>query len=219
MIGCAYGRCSYCTYPSIEGRPQKLDLVTSVGDVVDQAQRLPGSTLSLKDSLVTPNRLIELGDCIQKRVKWSACTKLSRRLDISRLSQLNNSGLATLEVGLESLMPETQHRINKLQPQSLYEDFLANVADLPHELSVVVNYMFDFPWEDPVAAQSKLNEAETLLLGILGKERGMIELNEFELERLSHGQISRGIWNRSSKDNTVAMGVSPRNGKGLIGLM
>ena len=184
-IGCAYGRCSYCTYPNIEGKPQKLDLLTSVGSVVDQAERLPGSTLSMKDSLVTPMRLIELSDCIQNRVRWSACTKLTHRLDTSRLTQLTESGLATLEVGLESLLPESQRMINKIQPLSTYEEFLNTVADLPHELSIVVNYMIGFPWEDPEAAQSKLNEAENLLQGILGKNRGLIELNRFELERLA----------------------------------
>mmetsp|Transcript_26778 Transcript_26778/g.45664 ORF Transcript_26778/g.45664 Transcript_26778/m.45664 type:complete len:87 (+) Transcript_26778:61-321(+) len=46
-------------------------------------------------------------------------------------------------------------------------------------------YMVGFPWEDPEEARSKLIVAETLLRDILGKERGMIEVNEFELERLA----------------------------------
>lgn len=179
------GRCAYCTYPSIEGKPQKLDMTSAVTAVVEQAERLPGSTVSLKDSLVTPQRLVELSGCIQNRVRWSACTKLSPRLDNARLTKLTDSGLATLEVGLETLLSDSQKRINKIQPQSLYEDFLRTVADMNNDLSVVVNYIIGFPWEDPEVAKSKLDEAQALLTCILGKEKGLLELNEFELERLA----------------------------------
>ena len=189
-LGCAYGRCKFCTYPSIENFPQKLDLQIALSSVVEKAQSLEGASVSLKDSLVTATRLSEIGNCIGGRVKWSACTKLSRRLDFNRLTQLCADGLATLEVGLESLLPETQKRIDKIQPIELFEIFLQDVARVNDKasgegISIVANYMVDFPWEKPFEAHEKLALAKHLLHTILGPERGSIELNHFELERQS----------------------------------
>lgn len=184
-LGCAYGRCAFCTYPFIEDTPQKLDLFSTVGTVVDRAQMMPsGTSVSLKDSLATSTRLTEIGGCIQGRVPWSACTKLSRRLDIKRLADLQENGLATLEVGLETLLPETQRRIDKVQPFELYEQFVKDVAQL-EDMSLVVNYMVGFPWEDPAEAQSKLEDARHVLEHWLGSDRGCVELNSFELERMA----------------------------------
>jgi radical SAM superfamily enzyme YgiQ (UPF0313 family) len=201
-LGCAYyGRCTtFCTYPSIEDKPQKLDLTNAVGSVVKTAQRL-GASVSLKDSLATATRLSEIGSRVRttsainrshdssqqqggggtNNIKWSACTKLSHQLDRSRLSQLTNDGLATLEVGLESLLPKTQRRIDKVQLPSLWEDFLStNAASLSNsaenQLSLVVNYMTGFPWEDPVEAESQRLEVESMLHRQLGRDRGRMEM-------------------------------------------
>jgi hypothetical protein len=162
--------------------PTKLPLLVSVDSVVRQAQRI-GASVSLKDSLATPLRLQEIAACVAGRARWSACTKLSDKFDLRRLQSLNSAGLATLEVGLESLLEETQRRIAKVQPLALYEEFLLNVADVPN-MSLVVNYMTGFPWEDPDRSVEKLEEARALLNVLIGS-RGRIEHNMFELERLS----------------------------------
>lgn len=182
-LGCSYGRCSYCTYPAIEPKPEKLNLADTVGSVAEMAVNMDAS-LSIKDSLVTPTRLMDIGNCIGNRVPWSACTKLGKRLDLSCLKSLNHDGLATLEVGLESLVQETQQRISKVQPPSLFEKFVSDVAELDN-LMLVINYMVGFPWEDPNEAMAKLNEAQATLHQHLGIERACIELNQFELERLA----------------------------------
>lgn len=39
-LGCAYGRCAFCTYPAMEPIPTKLDLCITVGSVVTAAERL-----------------------------------------------------------------------------------------------------------------------------------------------------------------------------------
>mmetsp|Transcript_25354 Transcript_25354/g.51694 ORF Transcript_25354/g.51694 Transcript_25354/m.51694 type:complete len:484 (+) Transcript_25354:464-1915(+) len=181
-LGCSFGRCAFCTYPAIEPKPTRLPLAVSVGTVIDEASRC-GASVSLKDSLATSSRLREISDTVKGKVPWSACTKLSSRLDRELLEHLTNNGLATLEVGLESLLLETQHRIRKPQPVELYERFLTDAANIP-ELSIVVNYMTGFPWENKVAADAKLDEARTLLTNHLG-ERGCVEHNTFELERLA----------------------------------
>jgi len=143
------------------------------------------TSVSIKDSLVIATRLSEIGDLIQGRVKWSACTKLSRRLDRQKLMQLSANGLATLELGLESLLPQTQRRIDKMQPESRYHDFVRSVAEMDSDLSLVVNYMVGFPWENKEEAHAKLEEVRDFLMKNLGPDRGTIELNTFELERLS----------------------------------
>ena len=182
-LGCSYGRCAYCTYPKIEPKPEKLNLLNAVGSVADMAVSMNAS-VSIKDSLATCTRLLEIGACIDNRVPWSACTKLSKRLDLSCLDRLNRNGLATLEVGLESLLEETQRRISKVQPPMMFEQFVSDVAKVDN-LTLVVNYMIGFPWEDPVEAMAKLNEAKAILDKHLGDDRACIELNEFELERLA----------------------------------
>jgi hypothetical protein len=182
-LGCAYGRCTYCTYPAIEPKPTKLDLVASVGTVADLASKI-GASVSIKDSLATTTRLDAIGSCIQGRARWSACTKLSSRLDLKLLTKLHREGLTTLEVGLESLLDETQKRVSKVQPPWLYENFVRDVASVP-EMTLVVNYMVGFPWENPDEALAKLDEARTILENHLGGEKACIELNNFELERLA----------------------------------
>lgn len=182
-LGCSYGRCAYCTYPAIEPKPEKLNLSRAVGSVADMAANMDAS-LSIKDSLVTCTRLLEIGECIDNRVPWSACTKLSKRLDLPSLVRLNRNGLATLEVGLESLLEETQRRISKVQPPFMFEKFVSDVAEADN-LTLVVNYMVGFPWENPIEAMTKLNEAQATLEKHLGANRACIELNKFELERLA----------------------------------
>lgn len=181
-LGCAYGRCAFCTYPAMEPKPSKLDLCITIDSVVDAAQQL-GATVSIKDSLVTAGRLREIGATIGGRVQWSACTKLNSKLSLPLLKSLNDNGLATLEVGLESLLVDTQRRVAKVHPPHLFEDFLGQVAQVPN-LSLVVNYMTGFPWEDPAASLSMRDKAESMLHDYLGC-RGKLEHNQFELERLS----------------------------------
>jgi radical SAM superfamily enzyme YgiQ (UPF0313 family) len=182
-LGCAYGRCKFCTYPKMEPVPRKLDLTLAVMSVVDQAE-LVGGTVALKDSLVTPKRLSDIADIICCRVKWSACTKLHPKLvDVGSIAHLEYNGLATLEVGLESLLPETQRRVAKEHPPFIFEDFLAVVSNVG-DLTLVVNYITDFPWEGEDESQAGLQAAMDLVKYYLG-DRGKVEHNTFQLERQS----------------------------------
>ncbi|KAL3909964.1 MAG: hypothetical protein SGILL_007878 [Bacillariaceae sp.] len=183
-LGCAYGRCAFCTYPKMEPVPSKLDLCLSVESVVEQAVRVQG-TVALKDSLVTPRRLQEIADVIQGKAQWSACTKLHPKLvDEQLLQHLADNGLATLEVGLESLLLDTQRRVAKVHRPGLFGDFLKSVENIP-ELSIVVNYITDFPWESMEDSQAGLDRARYLVEKHVGTRRGKVEHNSFELERMS----------------------------------
>lgn len=178
--GCAYAQCSFCTYPATEGRYERLPL-DNLARMVELAVSMH-ATISIKDSLVTVDRLRAIGQIIAGRVEWSACTKLTKNLDPSLLSELSKSGCRTLEVGLESLDPETQQRIHKIQPFSLLEEFLKGAERAG--ISIVINYMTGFPWEKP-------NEAEAILENFrryVGSRKGLkarIEHNYLNLERLS----------------------------------
>ena len=187
-LGCAYGRCTFCTYPAVEPTPIKLPLDIAVTSVVDQAlQRNDGTRLCIKDSLVTPLRLEHIATkCVKGRVSWSACTKLHAKLvnkDFLHNTLSRKGGLRTLEVGLESLHPETQRRIDKIQSQSLFENFVRVVAQDAPDLSLVVNYMTGFPW-DCEESDAKLHWVQDFMTSQLGN-RGCVEHNTFELERLS----------------------------------
>jgi len=182
-LGCSYGKCAYCTYPAIENTPVKLGLDKTIIRTLEVAKKW-GASISVKDSLATPLRMKEIGECIKNEVKWSATTKLSKNLNEKSLALLQNNGLRTLEVGLESLLKETQIKIKKKQSQALFETFLRNTSQVPN-LTLVINYMIGFPWEDESLALEKLEEVRVLLKDTIGTNRSMIELNTFELERLA----------------------------------
>jgi len=142
------------------------------------------ATIAIKDSLATPLRLNEISECINGRVRWSACTKLSSKLDKVTLKALQANGLGTLEVGIETLLRSSQNQIKKVQSQEVFQKFLFDVASVSGDFSLVVNYMTDFPWENSVESLAKLDEVKSLVSKVLG-ERGCVEHNSFELERLA----------------------------------
>lgn len=178
--GCAYGRCAFCTYPSIEGRYQPLEL-TSAKAVVAQAERI-GAAISFKDSLVVPERLLELARMIHGRVRWSACTKLHQRFTQSFMSELAAGGCHTLEFGVETLDPTAQRLIKKSQSLELLHQLLD--AAMASRIAVVLNYITGFPGIDAVNEERWLCELRQALAdrpGLVAK----LSLSSFELERLS----------------------------------
>lgn len=173
--GCAYARCAFCTYPAVEGAYRSLDLAP-VAAVVGEAERL-GATVSFKDALVLAPRLDELAQLIGGRVPWSACTKLAPSLDEKRLRRLAAGGCRTLEVGLESVLPETLQIIDKRQPLALFERVAA--AAQGAGIALVVNYMTGFPGEDPARARNGLARIHALA----SRYGGQVTHHGFELER------------------------------------
>lgn len=178
--GCSYGRCRFCTYPSIEGgfRPLSDAGLRVVADVA--ASR--GAAIALKDSLLLPQRLAEAGAVIAGRAPWSACTKLHPRLDAPFLRQLAADGCATLEFGLETLSPTGQAIIDKRQSVALFLRVLDGAMEAG--LSVVVNYITGFPGvpeEEDTRWLAFVQESLAARPTLIGK----IEHNRFQLERLS----------------------------------
>lgn len=189
--GCAYGRCTFCTYPAVEGG-YRLTGLDSVEAVVLQAQSL-GAAVAFKDSLVVPRQLEAIASLIGGRVAWSACTKLHRRLDVEFLQRLAGAGCATLEVGLETLTESGQLLANKRQTLSLFLDFLD--AAQAAGIQVIVNYMTGFPGACPSEEQrwlSRVREELACRSELVSK----VEHNTFQLEArspMSRNAHSHGI--------------------------
>lgn len=177
--GCAYGRCSFCTYPAIEGAVRLAPDAHLVG--VLEAAIGRGAAVSLKDSLVIPTRLERVAGLIDGRVRWSACTKLHARIDAAFARSLAASGCATIEVGLETLTSDGQLLFDKRQTPDLFVRVTEALAAAG--ISVVVNYMTGLPGVDHGDEQRWLAwvQMATARLGALGK----VEHNGFQLERLS----------------------------------
>lgn len=178
--GCAYGKCSFCTYPKIEGKHRKLDISGLESVIALAAER--EAVLSFKDSLLVLNQLGAIADMIKGRVMWSACTKLHPNLNLQTLKRLHSEGLRTLEIGLETLDEASQVLINKPQSPEVLTGFLDAAAEAG--VAIVINYMTGLPGAD--AAQ------EEHWLGVVREEvdarprlKAMIEHNTFQLEMIS----------------------------------
>lgn len=178
--GCTYGKCAYCTYPSIEGSPRDLSL-NAIDSVIEQAIRL-GAVVSFKDSLVDGNGLETVAERICGRTTWSACTKLDARLP-ERLERLAVSGLRTLEIGLETIDKRAQALIMKRQSEESFYKLLDAAAST--KIGVVANYITGLPQNDPSEEERCKATVENALKNRAPELVSKLEHNKFELERLS----------------------------------
>ncbi|MRG98402.1 B12-binding domain-containing radical SAM protein [Polyangium spumosum] len=187
--GCSYGKCEFCTYPTIEGVYRTLQDAVVEPVVRTAAER--GANVAFKDSLLVPKRLAALSEQIAGRVRWSGCTKLHASLDATALRRLSLGGCDTLEVGLETIDPEQQRRIDKKQSKGLF----LRVLDAAGEAGVglVVNYITGFPEQNAVAAAEELAWVREELSRRTGL-RAVVEHNDFQLERLSPMARSPDAW-------------------------
>lgn len=195
--GCSYGRCEFCTYPTIEGAYRPLE--QSVVEPVVAEAALRGANVAFKDSLIVPKRLIALADRIAGRVRWSGCTKLHASLDGALFQRLAKGGCDTLEIGLETIDPEQQIIIEKKQSKDLFLRVLDAATNAG--MGLVVNYMTGFPGQNSKAAAEELAWVREQLAMRPGL-RAIVEHNDFQLERLSpmarspetHGIEVTGQW-------------------------
>ena len=178
--GCAYGKCSFCTYPKIEGKHRKLSM-SALEPVIEQAAARD-AVVSFKDSLMVPNQLRDVGAVIKGRVTWSACTKLHSSFDREAMRRLYGEGLRTLEIGLETLDETSQGIINKPQSPALLRSFLDAAADAG--VAIVINYLTGLPGAD---AREEQHWLEIVHEEVAARPnlKAMIEHNIFQLEMLS----------------------------------
>ncbi len=154
--GCLYGRCTFCTYPLVE--PQTTDLFeeSAADALMEMVQTYGVRRFSLKDSLVTSAMMERLATVLVARgrpVEWSATTKVNRRL--TQLAPLlADSGLRTVEIGVETISPRGQRVIDKRAGRA---DIEAAVYALAAQgILVVVNLIFGLPGETVEEAEYQL---------------------------------------------------------------
>ena len=180
--GCPYGRCAFCTYPAIEPSWEELDF-----GLLDRMLELAvdeSAAISFKDSYVLHERLRRIAERIDGRVPWSATTKLHPKLDPGLIGEIARGGCRTVEVGLETIDPESQVLIRKRQPPEWLDQFLEGCSR--HHVSAIVNYMTGLPGGQDDGSE-ELRQLDARLLR-LRKERGLMartEPHQFRLERMS----------------------------------
>ncbi len=136
--GCAYGQCSFCTYPHVEGKPigsaEQTSKILNQSGVIQLAQTLQGkgieTAVAFKDALMPRGDLLAVSEHMSLQtvsVEWSACTKLSEGLE-KILKQLYAGGCRTLELGIETLDPVTASMINKPLSELALIKFLDSAA-------------------------------------------------------------------------------------------
>jgi hypothetical protein len=137
--------------------------------------------VAVKDAFVTQPRLDALAERVAGRVRFAACTRLVPRLGRERLARLVRGGLATLEIGLESLDPVTLARMDKRQPVTAVEELLADASGL--DLHLVLNVMFGFSGQERTDAEAELRHLVEVLPAQFPRARFSIEPNLFQVER------------------------------------
>ncbi len=179
--GCVFGRCRTCTYPRIEGTPTKLGEV-SWRSVLRRAER-EKAIVSFKDALADQKTLEKIARVNAGGVRWSACTKMTVGLP-KRFRRLADAGLDTVEIGLESLCPNSQQLIGKILSEGL---FLATLdATGSAGIGLVVNYMLGLPGENSAEALKYLDRLHRILDDARRTgARVLLEENHFQLERLA----------------------------------
>lgn len=171
--GCAFARCTYCTYPANEGdyRVSGLELAASV---IEEATKL-GAAVSFKDAYIVPSRLRSLADLVDGAVDWSGCTRLVPRLGRATLERLDRAGCRTLEIGVESLDPATLRAVDKRQQLSDLEHLLQDASGT--RVHLVLNMMFGFPGQSAQDAESQARWLEERTRGLrVSTERNLLQV-------------------------------------------
>ena len=155
--GCAYGKCTYCTYPAVEPEVSSIDLPRALTSIERMIQRTCIRRFSFKDSFFTPRALRELADGLldaQVEMEWSATTMLNNSLDDALLARLASAGCRTLEFGLETIDGCGQSMFAKPLDRHMAERVIATCVR--HGVAVVVNQIFGFPGQTQASALEQL---------------------------------------------------------------
>jgi hypothetical protein len=156
--GCSYGRCTFCTYPVVEPQVTKLAPMAA-RRTIEALVHLHGvRRYSLKDSLFTAPMLRSFAEALMTEpvvpIRWSATTKANRAL-IPMAPFLAESGLATVELGVETISQVGQQTFDKRADPTMVQDLVLALAE--HGVTVVVNLIFGYPGERLQDAQAQLD--------------------------------------------------------------
>jgi len=155
--GCAYGRCTFCIYPAVEPILTRFDPGRAQAAVSTLVEHHGIRTFSVKDSLFTVPMMEAFARALDASgsgpIKWSATTKVNRRL-AALAPLLAESGLATVELGIESINPAAQKLFDKQANLAMIEDVV--LALTGQGILVVINLIFGAPGETVDDAERQL---------------------------------------------------------------
>jgi hypothetical protein len=155
--GCAYGRCTFCTYPAVEPILTRFDPARAQAAVSALVADHGIRTFSVKDSLFTVPMMEGFARALDASgsgpIKWSATTKVNRRL-AALAPLLAESGLITIELGIESINPIAQKLFDKQADLAMIEDVI--LALTGQGVLVVINLIFGAPGETADDAERQL---------------------------------------------------------------
>jgi hypothetical protein len=155
--GCAYARCTFCTYPAVEPVLTRFDPGRARAAIMALAEEYGVRRFSVKDSLFTVPMMESFARALAEpgtgSVSWSATTKATRRLAVAA-PLLAESGLATVELGIESIGPATQELFAKPASVAMIEDVILALA--AQKVLVVINLIFGAPGETLDDAERQL---------------------------------------------------------------
>lgn len=156
--GCSYGRCTYCTYPSVEPLTNVVpDWPRAMSAIRHLVERTGVRRVSFKDSLFTPKNLRELADQLRMHdilIEWSATTLLHERLTPGLLNDMAAAGCRTLEVGLESTDPVGQALFDKRLDLGMVHNVIDGAANAG--IVMVLNQIFGWPGQTLESAEQQL---------------------------------------------------------------
>ncbi|MEU0546668.1 B12-binding domain-containing radical SAM protein [Micromonospora sp. NPDC005979] len=155
--GCSYGRCTFCTYPVVEPQTTPLRAEAASRTITALVRAHGVSRFSLKDSLFTAPMMRALAEALRREsvdgVRWSATTKASRAL-IPLAPLLAESGLATVEIGVETISRAGQRLFDKPAEPAMIEELTLALAEAG--ITVVLNLIFGLPGEQEQEARTQL---------------------------------------------------------------
>jgi hypothetical protein len=157
--GCAYGRCAFCTYPSVEGAYDR-GLLSGAASVIAQAAAA-GADLAFKDALMVGSRVEAVSEQVAGQARFSITTRVRPRLGRDRLLRAASAGLSTLEVGVETTDPQRLHAIGKRQCLQDIRSLLVDLRGL--DVHVVLNFMSGYPGQSFEEARQDLRQVERVV--------------------------------------------------------
>lgn len=200
--GCSYGRCTFCTYPVVEPVTSKLHAEQARFAISELVAQYGIRRFSIKDSLFTVPMLTALGERLLEEpridVTWSATTKANRAL-ISAATMLRVAGLATLEIGVETIHRAGQLIFDKVADPVMLEEVILALAE--SGITVVVNLIFGYPGERFEQAAAQLEWLYSLRAKA---SAGRIDCSLNMLEIVRGSSLSLGTCN-----DLVLYGIAP----------
>lgn len=178
--GCAYARCTFCTYPAVEPVLTRFDPIRAQAAISMLIANHGVRRFSIKDSLFTVPMMESFAEALiastARPVAWSATTKAARRLALAA-PLLAESGLATVELGIESISPATQKLFDKRADLGMIEDVIFALAS--QQVLVVINLIFGAPGESIDDAEQQLawfNRMRDMAPGYIDGSLNLLEI-------------------------------------------